>query len=204
MGGLDVASGGGLMSAAVQQNTRMPDRHDRLPGDPRFSRVRAGGGGLLERNIYWLGPDHLLLVRVGSFVERYQRCFYRDIRAVSIRETRAWEWGWGLGLTLLAVLTILALLAVETLSDPGGVGGLASVVIYGSLALLVAIGLAVHGIRGKTCAVSIHTVVRSRDLPGVRRWWQAERLLDGLRPRIEAAQGTDGPAPRDSGEAGGP
>jgi hypothetical protein len=169
-----------------------------LSRDPQYRRVSAGGGGMMGRSSYWLGPDHMLLVMVEHYTESYRRFFYREIQALVIRRTTGWEWGMVLGVVGLLLTGVPALMLAS-----GPSGGAAEAWVFGMLSGVCLLGLMVHGGRGPTCSVTLHTGVQKRQLPGVSRVRKGERLVAALVPRIEEAQGRgerSGPAPENGVE----
>jgi hypothetical protein len=173
-------------------------REGRLQKDTRYRRLKVGGRTATGRSSYWVGEDHLLVVQTEHFAESYKRFFFVDIRAVLIRRTRAWEWGLVLGLAGWGFLALIALSQMNQLSGPGGATALPLMVVFGTLALLVMAAVIVHGLKGPSCVVSMHTGVQSRQLTGLRRWRQAERFVTLLEPVVLAAQR---PVPGDPSEA---
>lgn len=174
-----------------------------LRGDPRYRRVRLSGRGLTGRASYWLGPDHLLVVQVDHFVETYRRFFYREIRAMMICRTRAWEWGMGCGLLLFMLFAFVALAQLG--GDAGSVSGerMGVLVMFGVLGVSVLLGTVLHGVLGRTVSLVIHTGVQSRRLAGIHRLRQAERLMAALESRILAAQAPAGGWTEGPGDLGG-
>ena len=65
---------------------------------------------LISKDTLWMASDHLLVVHSSRISERYQRIYFRDVRALIVEEpdlsTRKAVWG-----GMLAILT-LALLAL--------------------------------------------------------------------------------------------
>jgi hypothetical protein len=156
-----------------------------LPKDSRYRRVRAGGRSWLGRSSYWLGSDHLLLVLVEHYSESYRRYFYREIQAVVVRRTKAWEWLMGLGVLglLLTGAPALFLGSGPGAADPGRV---VLAWVFGGVAMLVLAAVLAHGFHGPTCEVTICTAVQRRSLPGIRRLRQAKRFVTEVRDAIEA------------------
>ena len=143
----------------------------RLPGYHRF---------LLGHVTLWLGADHLLLVRLRGYSEAYERLYFRDIQAITIRVTDTWSL-WGGVLALFTVpTTILAWIAEST---PARVGwGLAAGALF--------LGFLLNLLRGQSCACHLRTPLRVVELPSLRRLRVARRVLARLRPLLEAVQGS--------------
>jgi len=150
--------------------------------DPRYRPLKVGGKSWFGRASYWLGNDHLLLVNVEQFSENYRRFYHRDVLAVIIRRTRRWELELALGAALFLLLAVPALaFGANPATSPAGW-------TFGVLALLVLLGVVIHGWRGPTCQVDIQTRVQRRSLPSVGRVKMANRLMAVLHPKILEAQ----------------
>ncbi len=133
----------------------------------------------------WQGPDHLLEVESDGYRERYARFYYTDIEAVVVRKTRS-----GLWTNMIAALLAVPFVALALLvADP------AWRVTWAVVAALLALLLLVNGLRGPTCECHLQTAVQTRDLPSLNRLAAAGKLIDRLRPLIEAAQRNRGEAP---------
>jgi hypothetical protein len=130
----------------------------------------------------WLGSDHLLSIRSAGFQERYKRFYFRDIQALTIRNTRRrLVWNAVLGcLTALALAVVLYATASNKYPLAGGLS---------SLVLVFGIPLLVNNLLGPTCACQIRTAVQTEDLPSLNRIRKTRRVLDRIRPLIAEAQG---------------
>ena len=123
------------------------------------------------------GPDHLLQVASTGLTEHYRRFYYRDIRALIIRQTdsgKVWNAIWG-------TLTVLSIL-------PATAGG-ATAWVMGIIAGLFAGCLLLNLALGSTVACHLCTAVQTERLPTLHRLRTARKFLRRLRPLIEAAQG---------------
>jgi hypothetical protein len=163
----------------------------RLKNNPDFRRLKQGGLGFNGRTSYWLGRDHLLVIEVSNYTERYRRLFFRDLQAVTMQTTQALVWG-NLGLAILTVFSILglALALLNPGTEPAGWALLAFATGCGILALLGGVGLVLNWRRGPTCVVYFRTAVQTHRLRGLTRWRKAEELMAEIVPLIGSAQRT--------------
>ncbi len=153
----------------------------------RFAgRGRRPGQAMTVSSLY-AAEDHLLVVDLTAFTERYRRFYFRDVQAISIRKTPR---GSVLALVSLAVALGFAGLGAMLFPAPDAIGFWVFVSLA-SLFALVALG---NVLLGPSCRVSLHTAVHVEELPSLRRVRQAERALDVIVARIDAAQGPLVPA----------
>ena len=61
---------------------------ERLQNDPAYRRLKCSSNYVVGHVSYWLASDHLLLVDVIGFVERYRQFRLADIELIVIRPTR--------------------------------------------------------------------------------------------------------------------
>jgi len=158
-----------------------------LKKDPNHTRLKIGGRGWNGSASYWLGPDHLLVVEVVNYVERYRRFYFRDIQAVVVQQSRQQLWvNLTLGMLALLVLVIVgsAVPTAGNWSDEAAFG----VGIGTGLGLVFLGGMVVNTLRGRTCSVHVRTAVQTQKLKNLSRWRAAERMLEQLQPRVLAAQ----------------
>lgn len=149
-----------------------------LSKDPSFRKVKIKARGAFGSASYWLGPDHLMIVLFEGYKERYRRIDYKDIQAITIRQTSAW--------ILVMILIALALVGGGLLPMLSGtVEGLA---IGGVVTTIFVIVLVAHLIAGPSCKCRIVTAVQNRDLPHINRWKAAGRLLEELQVEINRVQ----------------
>jgi hypothetical protein len=126
----------------------------------------------------WLGKDHLLMVNSTGYAEEYKRFFFRDIQFITLRQTGPGV-GWIATFATFAVLFLALALAV------GDVG----TIVFGSVAGVFALMLAVHLARGPMAVCQLRTAVQTEHLPSLCRVRRALAVLDRIRPLIVAAQG---------------
>jgi len=147
----------------------MPSRpYKRLPG--RSSRF-------MNTSSLWEADDVLLLVESHFVSESYRRFHWSDIQAFVICKTLK-------GLIMNIVFGVLTLLFgipiffVET----------AAAIFFGIfVGLFLILGL-VNFFRGPTCRCMLRTAVQTQELHSLNRLKTARKVIERLRPRIEAAQ----------------
>ena len=147
----------------------LPNPYHRLPGI---------GSSLSEHVRLYLAADHLLQVSSSGFTETYRRFYFRDIQAITLRESmhgKVWNGVWG----FLAFLPAIVALQV---------GGAATVVWWGITGIFLLL-LAINIARGPTCVCQVRTAVQTRPLPSLNRVRRAGKVIAQLKPLIEAAQG---------------
>ena len=129
----------------------------------------------------WLGDDHLLQVEsAGGYTESYKRFYFRDIQAVCIQKTGHWLAG-NLVFGFLTGIFLLWMLPIK--NEPG-------VITLGIIAGCFAFFLIVNLARGATCVCYLKTAVHLEELPSLRRYRNAKKVLARLQPFIETAQGS--------------
>jgi hypothetical protein len=141
-------------------------------------------GFVLTRASLWLGPDHLLQVKLSAAnQETSQRFYFRDIQALVLVEDKRWS----MATISLGILTALVLLMAGLTALAGNSRG-------GVAALLVVAGvnglfLLLNLLAGPTCACQLKTAVHYETLASLRRLRRARRIFGQLQPLIEQAQG---------------
>lgn len=154
-----------------------------LKNDSNYQRLRVGGRGLTGNSSYWVGPNHLLVVEVSNYVERYRRFYFRDVQAILIQASYA-RLGWYIGFGGCAGLTLLGMLATGFGASRDNV----LIALWFILFFLFMVGLLINALRGPSCSVHLRTAVQNQKLPGISRWHQAEVLVAALAPLISSAQ----------------
>ena len=151
----------------------------RLPGRAARFRVDGSPGGTL-----WLAPHHLLQVQSGVLREGYRRFAYRDVQSIGVRRTAR---GLFYNLILGGVAGLFGLIAVlVAVSSASSAGGL---VVSGGLAGFCLALIVVNVLRGPTVRCDLRTAVGLYPLPSLSRMGPAQRALELIRQRVEAAQG---------------
>jgi hypothetical protein len=154
----------------------------------RLTRTRARRSfavAFMSHSSLWLGEDHLLCVDSTGYTETYKRFYFRDIQAITVRQTRRrLIWNWILG---ILVAFCLASCNFNSLfkSQPD-----AKTIVFLSIALFVfGIPLLFNNIFGRTCACQLRTAVQIEDLPSLSRVRKTHKILEKIRPLIIATQG---------------
>jgi hypothetical protein len=161
-----------------------------LKKDPNYQRLKAGRRGVFGQSSYWLGANHLLVVEVANYVERYRRFYYSDVQAIVVQHSNLRLWtNLVLGFFTFAALAIGVLLAVTPLRNGFTEGDYIAVGVWLGVALLFAVFLLVNTLRGPTCSVHVRTAVQTQKLSGLSRWRAADTFVAALQPLIVAAQG---------------
>ena len=150
-----------------------------------YRRLPGKHAGLFNHGRLWLGSDHLLMVRATGYSEEYNRFFFRDIQAIIARKTEQREIA---NIVFALVAIVMGVLAVTTQNGWR--------VFWTTLAGSFLFLLLVNWLLGPTCACHIRTAVQTTELPTLKRWRRARKVLERLRPLIREAQGTLAPAPQ--------
>ncbi|MBI3882211.1 MAG: hypothetical protein HY301_19390 [Verrucomicrobia bacterium] len=162
-----------------------------LKKDANFRRLKVGGLGPLGSASYWLAKDHLLVVEVISYSERYRRFYFRDLQAVIVQQTGARKgWNIGFGVALLIALVIALVLLPGALRGgfPSGGDDYGVIGIWSAIFLVLGLPLLVNTLRGPTCTVHLRTAVQTQKLRNLTRWRKAELLVTELGPLVQSAQ----------------
>jgi hypothetical protein len=140
------------------------------------------------RTSLWLGEDHLLCVDTNGYTESYKRFYFRDIQAVTIRESARRN-------IYNAILVLPVVICFVGLVITGLEGkNIAGIIAWSVFFALFGIPLVVNNVRGATCACQLRTAVQIEDLPSLSRVRQTRKILNKIRPRLAAAQGGELPA----------
>jgi hypothetical protein len=160
-----------------------------LKRDPNYQRLKAGSRSMLGQSSYWLGPNHLLVVEVTNYVERYRRFYFRDVQAILVQHSqRRFWWNLALGICLAVALLIFLVVAFPALQRGFNNADYFITGAWLAMALLFTTFLLVNTLRGPTCAVYLRTAVQTQKLTGLSRQHKAAGFVAALQPRIEAAQ----------------
>jgi hypothetical protein len=159
---------------------------ERLQNDPAYRRLKCSSNYVVGHVSYWLASDHLLLVDVIGFVERYRQFRLADIELIVIRPTRTRMLLGSIGACVAIPLVILAAflwtLYLGTTDSEYAVGAsIASV--FAALALMA---LTLILARGQICQTRLVTGVQEIRLPGMFRLRDAQALADALAAQTQA------------------
>ena len=132
-----------------------------------------------SRSNLWLGSDHLLCVETEGYTESYKRFYFRDLQAITLRQTNRAVILTAVtgGMTAIFGALALAMSAIEGRW------------IFGILASICAVPLLVNLLYGPTCACQLRTAVQTEDVPSMGRIRRARKVFARLRPLIAEAQG---------------
>jgi len=151
-----------------------------MPKSESIYRRLPGRGVTLTHYAYlYLGPDHLLQAAATGYSETYKRFYFRDIQAIIIRKTGMWIIG------LLALLVPAVLFAIGAISATDGVAA----AILGTIAGALFLGSLINLLLGPSCVCHLQTAVQTERLPSLNRVRKAQKILNQIRPLIEAEQG---------------
>jgi len=149
----------------------------------RLSRFRPHLEGLyLQSNRLYLGENHLLLSTGAGFHEEYKRFPFADIQALIIRQTRRRDF-----INILFALCILGSVLIGTIGFSLSTEWI-WVSVWGTLAGIFLVFLAINHLLGEGCQFIIQTAVQKQRVSFVNRVREARRLLRILRPMIQEAQ----------------
>lgn len=165
----------------------------KLPGRGRRGWVVAVGFTSL-----WMAEDHFLHVESTRISEDYKRFYFKDIKAIVVRETTRWltiAWALvGLAALIMAFCGWLAFLEPPQ-------SRLIYLIVGGSIAGPLFLCAVIDLLLGPTCVCHLHTPVQREELPSLGRVRTARRALERIRAAVETVQGPFGPAERESAEA---
>lgn len=153
--------------------TIIRNEYERLPGTQREN---SSGAPRL-----YLGPNHVLSMRILSGREVARRFYYADITALRCEPT--W-WGYLIdGAFVTAALLIWAAYLTSTRAEVG------ALIIAFVASIIAIVALFVNALRGPTCRTWLHTANHTERLRSLRRYNTARRALALIHERIAAVQG---------------
>lgn len=163
-----------------------------LKQDPAYKRLKTSGLTLAGRTSYWLGPDHLLLVEVQSYTERYRRFRFDEIEAIC---------GYKSARRILINIILLVLFLLFGIIPVASAARTSVDLTYGGALMVVFGGLFLwNTVRGPTCSAQIITAVQTTRLPGISRMKQLEKLIEAIQSAVQQPEthsaGSDKPHPR--------
>ena len=169
---------------------------DRLKNDPAYRRLKSSPNYVLGHVSYWLAADHLLLVDVIGFVERYRQFRLADIELIVIRPTRTRMIFGALGACVAAPLVILAAWLWSQYLSTSYADWAVGASIASAFAALASTALALILARGQICQTRLVTGVQEIRLPGMFRVRDAQALADALAAQTQSLAPQPGPAPQ--------
>ena len=159
--------------------------NDRLSKDTAYRRLKTGRRSIFRPHLScWLAADHLVVVEVLGYAERYSRFDLRDIQALVLQPSRARSaaaWIGTLGL-LPAIALLVAMITSSTIT------GLESIVAFAFLAFFPLATLAWAAWAGPLCSIRISTAVQVARLPALHNLPRARAFARELRGAALARQ----------------
>src|SRR6266566_7247602 len=151
-------------------------------GEKVYRRLPGREAGLFSYSRLWLGPDHLLLARTTFFSEEYKRFYFRDIQAIVTRRTERRE--------ILSVILAFTTIVFGVLSVFTDFGWRTFLFVMTGTVLFA---LLVNWLRGPTCVCHLRTAVQTEELSPLKRFRATRKVIERLKPKIQAAQGALAP-----------
>jgi hypothetical protein len=148
---------------------------------------RSSNAALSARHRLWLAPDHLLSVCNQGYFEDYKRFYFRDIQAITLRQTCR-----GLVISGLLGTVALAFGAVALYGQMKAWDGVGVWVLAGHATAFL-LFLLINMAMGPTCVCTLRTAVQTERLYSLIRVRKALRALRLIREAVDAVQGTLSP-----------
>lgn len=174
---------------------------DRLSKNPAYRRLPTGRRTTGQHLSCWLAHDHLLVVEVSGYTERYSRFQLQDVQAVVLKPTPARAYvAIAAAVVLLIVLALIASLWVAN-NGPDPVPGF---VFLGLLAAAPMSALLWAAWCGPLCSIRISTAVQVAALPALHNLIKARAFALALREATLGSQPGPGHAPQPTSDAARP
>jgi len=150
--------------------------------------------GAFSGNKYrlWLADDHLLYVQSISVSLSYKRFYLSDIQAFVVSRTRANV----IANIIIPIIFLTVILPVLLFASWQATAITATI-----LGVILGPFLIVNLASGPTCKCVLHTAVQAEPIYCLGRLHTAQRVIDRLRPIIQAAQGAVVPETPDANTA---
>ena len=150
-----------------------------------YKRLPGRGASLVSYYRLYLGPDHLLQITSSGYSESYKRFYFRDIQSIVFQRTAQWKvinWVFG---------SMTALAAVAWLFEfKSGFSSNEGLIVLGCLWTIVSVvPLFFNLLGGPTCECQVRTAVQVERIPSLKRLRNARKVLNQIKPLIDAAQG---------------
>jgi len=159
---------------------------------PLHLKLPGGGVTWSGRGSLWLGEDHLLEVNSLLIVERYRRFFFHETKAFMVQRSKArFIWAMvqtGVGGIFAIVAALIAWPGASTAGDDWHVLFYVMAGIFGALALVCFVLLAINLALGPSCRCYVLTSTGWHALSAPARLGPAEQVQARVFPIIEAAQ----------------
>lgn len=162
----------------------MTNASDKKP-KVEYRRLPGKKKAFFRKNTLWMGDDHVLAVESCYFSERYNRLYFKDFQAITIRQTNSFK-------TRNVVISALAGLSVPALVASAAGDHRVLVVFSGMVLLTLLVALVMNLARGATCTCRVKMPLAVHNLPSVCRLKYAERILAEIIPSVQKFQGSLG------------
>jgi hypothetical protein len=157
----------------------MASIYKKIPG---IGTGRGGGFQIASRSRLYAAPDHLLILMSTGYTEEYKRLFFRDIRSVEVRRTKAQLWG---GLVSGFITVFCGLLYFARLP----------IVLVAFFCFIFGLWFVINLVRGPTCDCYASTNVQTLKLPAPRRVNKIATMIQYLRTQTAAFDSVEAPQP---------
>ena len=162
----------------------------RLHQDPQYRRLPVSQRSIGRQVSLWLAADHLLVVDVAGFIERYRRYRLEDLRAVVVRPTRTGRVvALVLGGLLLAACALLGLVLVLVAREGFSPATVPFLVVAAIPAVLLLVATLVSLLRISTGDVVLVTTAHEGRIPGISQLATARRVAEILASEIAQPPG---------------
>lgn len=155
----------------------MEKEYTRLPGRRLLS--------LWGTDSLWLGKDHILSIRKRGYTEEYRRFYFGDVQAILVNQTVE-----GTIWTIVLGIITTALLSVQGFAWLVWEWEFEALILWGVLVFIFAALFLTNILKGPTCKSFIRTAVQMDPLPSLHRVRSARKMIERVRPYIEANQGS--------------
>jgi hypothetical protein len=146
--------------------------------EPRYRRLPGKGRQFSGTDLLLVGDDHLLLASRQMYVETYQRFYFADIQAITLRASSAREIT-----TSVLIALLLLLVAAFWFSDSMGFR-----IFWGTVAIGTLFASSINWLRGPGVHCHLTTALQTVELTPLNRRPRAERLLGEIAARVRTAQ----------------
>jgi len=152
--------------------------YKKIPG------VGTGRGGfqIASRSRLYQAPDHLLILQSTGYTEEYKRLFFRDIRAVEVRDSQGQIWR----AVVSAVITVLLALTYFVYVP----WGLVVVFCFPFVIWFIA-----NLVWGPMCVCYISTNIQTLKIPAPQRRKKLDAFIQFLNGRIATSDSVGTPQP---------
>ncbi len=154
---------------------------------PDYQKFGAKKKKFIGNDRLWIGRDHLLLVQSTGISETYRRFYFKDIQALNLVRQKGPSYGKWLRLLLVLITGALGVVCWKN-------GAMPMDIILGVLCLAGLFFTVRSFLKGPGCECWIYSSVQKEKLSCVNTMKTAQKFMDLIVPKIEAAQGRLSPA----------